>query len=243
MKKLFILFLCLFIFSVQASSAQIREISVPTLPDVAMASYDQFGPVIYYNPIICNQVGPIISEFFRAHEYGHHELGHLQREYFEANSYNRAWIRQKYEKEADCYAAKNLSEKHIKTVINFFIRTQGPNRPDWYHPTGYERATVLRDCFEDYYYEDDEYESECTRCDGLGNKECRRCRGEGGRRCRSCNGNGQLYCVYGPCPGCNFSGILVCGNCRGGGVSQCDKCYGTGEIKCSSCRGTGLSSR
>lgn len=242
MKKLIALALILFILSVQSVSAQVREIPVKALPDIAMASYDQLGPVIYYNPILCRQVGPIISEFFRAHEYGHHELGHIQREYFEANAYNRAWVRQKYEKEADCYAAKNLPQRDIETVIIFFIRTQGPNRPDWYHPTGYERAEVLRDCLGRNKYEEDEA-VECTRCDGLGTKECSRCQGEGSRHCRPCNGSGQRYCAYGPCAGCNFSGILVCNNCLGSGGYQCDKCYGNGIIECHRCRGTGLLSR
>jgi hypothetical protein len=134
------------LFLTLLASAQIREIAVPTLPDIAMASYDQFGPVIYYNPIITQQVGPYVTEFFRAHEYGHHVLGHIQREFFDANPYNRAWVRQSYEREADCYAAKNASIFALRATIQFFALVLGPNRPDWYHPTGYERIAVIRNC-------------------------------------------------------------------------------------------------
>lgn len=129
-----------------ASWAQIRELPVRGLPDIAIASYDQFGPVIYYNPDVTQQAGPLLTEFFRAHEYGHHALGHIQREFVEANPYNRAWVRQNFEKEADCFAAKNISTDALRTAMLFFKMKFGHNRADWYHPTGYERASVIQHC-------------------------------------------------------------------------------------------------
>ena len=125
---------------------QIREIPIYNLPDVAMAGYDQLGPVIYYNPSVVQQVGPVLSGFFKAHEYGHIYLNHTQREMFEANPYNRAWVRQEYEKAADCYAARNVQPQVAQAAIQFFSTMQGPTRPDWYHPTGYERSAVIQNC-------------------------------------------------------------------------------------------------
>jgi hypothetical protein len=139
--------LCLLLIALTAkSAAAIREIANPNLPDVAIASIDAQGPVIYYNPRITQQAGPYLSEFFRAHEYGHHHLGHLYREQFQANPYNRAWVRQSYEKEADCYAARRISAAAARAAVSFFNQIQGPNRPGWYHPTGYERAAVIIRC-------------------------------------------------------------------------------------------------
>lgn len=143
MKKLIIVLLVLF---PALLSAQVREIPAPQLNDIAIASYDAYGPVIYYNPAICQNIGPLICEFFRAHEYGHHFRGHIQRERFESNPYNRAWVRQQYEKEADCWAAQNTHSEVSKAAVQFFATMQGPTRPDWYHPTGYERATVISQC-------------------------------------------------------------------------------------------------
>ncbi|WP_223668882.1 M48 family metalloprotease [Kangiella shandongensis] len=128
------------------AAVPIREIPNPNLSDVAVASIDAQGPVIYYNPRITQQAGPYLSEFFRAHEYGHHHLGHLYREQFQANPYNRAWVRQSYEKEADCYAARRVSPTAARAAVSFFNQLHGASRPDWYHPTGYERAAVIIRC-------------------------------------------------------------------------------------------------
>jgi len=116
------------------------------LPDIAIASYDNHGPVIYYNPILSQQVGPWISEFFRAHELFHHHLGHLQRERLQSSPLNRSWLRREFEREADCEAAKIVSPYAVLSAVEFFIATQGPTRPDSFHPTGYERAATIRDC-------------------------------------------------------------------------------------------------
>ena len=145
--KLLVVFLFITLLGTNYAQAIAPEIPDPSLPDIAMASIDQFGrPVIYYNPMIARQVGPAISEFFRMHEHGHHALNHLRREYFDANQWNRSWVRQSYEKEADCFAARNVHPQVAKAAIQFFIRMQGSTRPSWYHPTGYERAAVIQSC-------------------------------------------------------------------------------------------------
>jgi len=141
------IFLALLIFYSSSATSQIIEIPIPQLPDIAVASIGPYGePVIYYNPYIVQKVGPLISQFFRAHEYGHHALNHIRREWFEGNPYNRTWLRQNYEKEADCFAARNVPPAVAGAAIQFFALTQGPKRPSWYHPTGYERAAVIKRC-------------------------------------------------------------------------------------------------
>lgn len=130
-----------------AEAQYIQEIPAPQLPDIAMASFDYYGrPVIYYNPYFVAQVHPTIRRFFYLHEVGHHILGHLRREMFEANQWNRSWLRQNYEMEADCHAARNMSRQERQFVMAYFAQTQGPMRPDWLHPTGYERAAVVAQC-------------------------------------------------------------------------------------------------
>lgn len=64
----------------------IREIPVPTLNDIATASFDQYGPVIYYNPYVVNQVRPLVSAFFEAHEYGHYFLVHVTAKLYNPNN-------------------------------------------------------------------------------------------------------------------------------------------------------------
>jgi hypothetical protein len=133
----------------QVWDAPVREVSRADLPDVAVASYDAYGPIIYYNPNVLAKVGPVLSAFFRAHEHAHISQKHIQREMFGANPYNRVGLRQSYEKEADCEAARVLarvSPAHVEQSAQFFETTLGPNRPDWLHPTGYERAAVIRQC-------------------------------------------------------------------------------------------------
>jgi hypothetical protein len=139
MKYILILLFPLSLFS------QIREIPRTDIQDIAISSFDEFGPVIYYNPNICNQVGPLVTAFFKAHEYGHHNLKHIQREQFETNPYNRVWVRREYEKEADCWATRNVSQQVRNATIQFFAQFQN-NRPSWLHPTGYERVNVILNC-------------------------------------------------------------------------------------------------
>lgn len=125
---------------------QIRQIPVPYLQDVAMASFDGMGPVIYYNPYIIDQSPPLLRKFFLLHETGHHVLNHIQQSMFTYDPYSRAWVQQDLEKQADCYAAKNLSAPERQMIAQWFAMTQGLMRPDWFHPTGYERAQVLLTC-------------------------------------------------------------------------------------------------
>lgn len=140
--RLFALIVILF-FTCSTTYAEIwkapmREIPNNSLNDIAITLFDQYGPVIYFNPF-------------------------------------------KFEKEADKYA-----------------------------------KLVSKDDDDDY----DDY--------GGGTVECNYCQGRGELPCRPCFGRGTLRCVYGPCPGCGFSGTLICGQCGGTGTIECKKCNGTG---------------
>ena len=127
-------------------SELIREVAVQGLPDIAIASFDQHGPVIYYNPELNIAAGPWLSEFFMAHEHFHHRLGHLQRDQFVTKPFSRIMLRQKFEHEADCEAAKVVSPYAVLAAVEYFVYIQGPTRVDALHPTGYERAETIRLC-------------------------------------------------------------------------------------------------
>ncbi len=96
----------------------IREIPVPALHDIAIASFDQWGPVIYYNPNLIEQAGPLAAAFYMAHEYAHHYLGHIvQQEAWNAHPYLQPWLDADMENEADAYAIEYWVDMGNKAVI------------------------------------------------------------------------------------------------------------------------------
>lgn len=125
--------------------ANVREIAVNGLPDIAITSMDNLGPIIYYNPTVVANTDPDLVLFFKAHEYGHVYLDHVRLSLFISNPYSRAWTSQRFEKEADCYAAEEL-ESVLPQAVNkahswFF--SQGNFRATPNHPTGFERAANI----------------------------------------------------------------------------------------------------
>src|SRR5919198_3451420 len=81
----------------------VREIPTDTLHDVALATFVQGRPTIYYNPRLLQQLEPQLADFFFAHEYGHIHYGHAGAALADPHGELSA-LRQRQELEADCYA-------------------------------------------------------------------------------------------------------------------------------------------
>jgi hypothetical protein len=129
----------------------VLEISVDTLPDVAIAAVDDAEPIIYYNPRLMNRYGPRLGVFFLAHEYGHLQYHHTRAGLAGMSDGVRDSLLQAQELEADCYAAAQLGGRDreaVEAAIRFFTRL-GPFRFDAVHPTGAQRATRILSCMPD----------------------------------------------------------------------------------------------
>jgi hypothetical protein len=128
----------------------VRQIPTDTLHDVALTVIEQGRPVIYYNPVLRQRVGPELETYFFAHEYGHVHYGHTGAA-LTAGEGDLGAIRVRQELEADCYAAATLSDSHPEAVdaaIKFFTR-MGPFRFDAWHPSGAQRAAKILSCLPD----------------------------------------------------------------------------------------------
>lgn len=141
-------------FQAPFASAQVPEIPNPSLQDIAMVTWHsgplpQFGlpmyngPVIIYNPMVTSQVGPVLTAFFQAHEYCHITLDHIQQQYFLSNPFNRAWLSQALELEADTGATQSLLSQgntmSVRMAVQWF-HGQGPIQLVPSHPPGQARA-------------------------------------------------------------------------------------------------------
>ena len=115
--------------------AQVPEIPNPNLGDIAMVTNDYAGrPIIIFNPIICQQVGSYLCEFYKAHEYGHVNLGHT--------TFNRKFP-QAAEAEADCWAAQRAPLFAVQAAIQWFSSGGGAS---YHHGTGSQRAQRVIAC-------------------------------------------------------------------------------------------------
>ena len=130
------------------SAPAVREIATDSLRDVAVAIYDARGSVIYYNPILMQKLGPLLSAFFMAHERGHLHYHHTRANALSAGRASRDSVLQLRELEADCYAALQLARENrtaAEAAARFFSR-MGPFRFDAEHPTGAQRAAKILSC-------------------------------------------------------------------------------------------------
>lgn len=124
----------------------VRQIASDTLHDVALVRFEQGRPIIYYNPVLLHRLGPQLTSFFLAHEYGHIHWGHTGGALVDDGELST--VRQRQELEADCYAAALLAEhdrEAVDAALRFFTRL-GPLRHDNYHPTGSQRAARILSC-------------------------------------------------------------------------------------------------
>jgi hypothetical protein len=121
----------------------VREIPLAGLEDVAVATADDFGPVIYYNPQYVQMMGPELTTFFRAHEYGHIYLGHLELLQGGLNAWRLLGDRRELELAADGYAVEVLVRADDWGAVEaayWFFMSQGPTSLSMFYPTGTERA-------------------------------------------------------------------------------------------------------
>lgn len=126
----------------------VLEVADESLGDVAVAVYTPYRGVIYYNPVLARQLGPDLSAFFRAHEFGHLYYHHTRAAALTgASGVAIASRLQTRELEADCYAARTLRSRPdaVNAAIRFF-RLMGPVRLDLDHPDGDTRARHIRTC-------------------------------------------------------------------------------------------------
>lgn len=126
----------------------VREIALDTLHDVAVAVYDPKGSIIYFNPDYLQRLGPQLSAFFMAHEYGHITLRHTRAHALAGDRKSFNAKLQEQELAADCYAAAKLTGDNPSAVgaaIHFFTR-MGPFRYDAAHPSGSQRAAKILSC-------------------------------------------------------------------------------------------------
>lgn len=112
-------------------SGQVQERSRWLLPDVAKVTLDSSGQSqIDFNPAICRRLGPDLCEYFRAHEYGHVNLRHLE----------RGVPTRQAEREADIWAAQNASPSAVEAARRYFARGRGGSLS---HGSARERARRL----------------------------------------------------------------------------------------------------
>ncbi|MDX2194388.1 MAG: hypothetical protein NW201_13615 [Gemmatimonadales bacterium] len=119
-----------------------------TLHDVALVRLEQGRPVIYYNARLMARIGPELSTFFLAHEFGHVKEGHAGSALVERETDRRQEVIQRMELAADCEAAKALATERpdaVQEAVTFFTR-MGTHRFDVQHPTGAQRAAKILAC-------------------------------------------------------------------------------------------------
>ena len=129
----------------------VRMIWVPYNPQMASASFDQMGPVIYMGGQL-QQYGPDFTRFVAAHECAHHIRGHLQMymQGFMGNPYYNAWMTPRLELDADCTAAQILAARGdysaIRSAAQIAAAASGPYPSGPNYPTGFQRAATIMRC-------------------------------------------------------------------------------------------------
>ena len=126
----------------------VQVIPSDTLHDVAVAVWDEKHPTIYVNPTKMQQFGPLLTEFFLAHEFGHVQYRHTRAFALSADGADRDAVNRSHELEADCFATRNLAAANREAVLAAvqFFSQQGQFRFDRDHPSGAQRAAKILSC-------------------------------------------------------------------------------------------------
>jgi hypothetical protein len=116
------------------------EMPFPALPDTKLTSIATLKvapdgtPVVFYNPEHCSKVGENICLFYRAHEWGHIALQHVQRRVPLDMS----------EPEADCWAAQHIPKEAVVAAWAAFASGILQSPPQ--HGSSAKRAERLLGC-------------------------------------------------------------------------------------------------
>lgn len=116
------------------SAWAVEEIPDTSVNDIAITTMRNGQIVIIYNPTYCMQLGNLVCNFFRAHEYGHVNLGHPI----------LGTHPQQAEFEADCWAAKNAPLSEVQAAFQHFMASG--DMGNWSHGTGIQRAKRIAAC-------------------------------------------------------------------------------------------------
>lgn len=139
-----------------ATCGVVPEMPMPGLPDIAFATWNfshqnpQFGgysgPLIYHNPGLAQRIGPALTSFFQAHEYGHVCLSHVQEHYFTVDPWARRWMSLPLELQADSFAVRRMigrgNLEAVRAAFRWF-NGMGPVDVVPTHPPNQVRAQNL----------------------------------------------------------------------------------------------------
>ena len=116
--KGFIVLVAICVSGVESRTAEAQRVIYRSGVGIGYASMDRNGnPMITMSRGMCRR-NPDLCEFFKAHELGHHQLGH----------FHRNISVQQAELEADRYAAGHSSADAIAAAKRFFASGRGGSR-------------------------------------------------------------------------------------------------------------------
>ncbi|RSK50092.1 M48 family metalloprotease [Hymenobacter rigui] len=127
----------------QQAAPAVRVFANASLNDIAMATFDQGGPVIYYNPMLCQQAGDLATAFMMTHEVGHHNLN--QAVQMSGNPLAQLWLNMNQENAADAFAVEFWVARGNKLIIQSgaMFMWNVNNMGDSTHPPSRMRANNI----------------------------------------------------------------------------------------------------
>jgi hypothetical protein len=135
-----------------AGCGEAREVAVRDLKQITVVGRDAKGPLIYYNPELCLQVGGPVCGYERVHAHMLVTRGAVPQRPNPADPYDTSWITPEEILKADCRAANELrgqGEAAARAAAEYY-RRQGETQVAPNYPTGLQRAAQIRECLERY---------------------------------------------------------------------------------------------